>query len=414
MSRSRQPRANHNQDADEEKRLWSQIKAEAKKIDGLIVCIMKDSLVVILSVPKVELAELTRSPKARQGAIGNEIVELEKQQAAITDADDTPSDAAIDSKLEELYRENVRLSESISHMIEGKSDEVNLLDNIRILQALRESAEESIPLSAGSARSASTSGGAKSRAALVAKRKATAHAGSAVADEGEDRPGREKSARGSSAAPSMREPSVKIEDGAESVTSSIDNGGITSRPASEAGNLATSINTKDARALSVASATSATPLTPTAQQQARQALIPGAMVFYRNKGRAQEGEGILCRVTSVIGEGKQRRYEIQDADPDPQPGTGEPPAPYRASVSHLYAIPASNTLPDLPKGKNVLAQYPDTTTFYKAEVSTPWKLRDLSGEKGAYVRLRFEGEMEEAKETEVERRFVVPDPPTSK
>lgn len=38
MSRSRQPRANHNQDADEEKRLWSQIKAEAKKIDGLIVC----------------------------------------------------------------------------------------------------------------------------------------------------------------------------------------------------------------------------------------------------------------------------------------------------------------------------------------------------------------------------------------
>ena len=31
-------------------------------------------------------------------------------------------------------------------------------------------------------------------------------------------------------------------------------------------------------------------------------------VLYRNKAKAAEGEGILCRVTSVIGEGKQRRY----------------------------------------------------------------------------------------------------------
>ncbi|KAF4555953.1 SAGA-associated factor 29-like protein [Elsinoe fawcettii] len=401
MSRSRQPRANHNQDADEEKRLWSQIKAEAKKIDMMI---------------------------ARSGSIGNEIVEIEKQQAALLDADKL-SDATLDSKLEELYRENVRISEQIQHMIEGKSDEMNLLDNIRILQALRESAEESIPLSAGSVRSASTNGGAKSRAAMVAKRKATGNSGSAIVDDGDEStissprgsgrltagPGREKSARGSSAAPSMREASVKIEDGAESVTSSIDNGGVTSRPASEAGNLATNISSKEGRAPSSAtSTTSATPLTPTAVQQARQALIPGAMVFYRNKNRAAEGEGILCRVTSVIGEGKQRRYEIQDADPDPQPGTGEIPAPYRASVSHLYAIPASNALPDLAKGRNVLAQYPDTTTFYKAEVSTPWRAKDLSGEKGTYVRLRFEGEMEEAKEMEVERRFVVPDPPTTK
>lgn len=83
------------------------------------------------------------------------------------------------------------------------------------------------------------------------------------------------------------------------------------------------------------------------------------MVFYRNKGRAAEGEGILCRVTNVIGEGKQRRYEIQDADPDPMPGTGELPAPYRASVAHLVPIPSTNGgLQDLVKGKHVLAQYP--------------------------------------------------------
>lgn len=134
------------------------------------------------------------------------------------------------------------------------------------------------------------------------------------------------------------------------------------------------------------------------------------MVFYRNKGRAAEGEGILCRVTNVIGEGKQRRYEIQDADPDPAPGTGELPTPYRASVSHLVSIPSSNaSLPDLHKGKHVLAQYPDTTTFYKAEVSTAWRVKDLATEKGDLVRLRFEGEMEETKEMEVERRFVLID-----
>ena len=85
----------------------------------------------------------------------------------------------------------------------------------------------------------------------------------------------------------------------------------------------------------------------------------GAMVFYKNKGRASEGEGILCRVTSVIGEGKQRRYEIQDADPEPDPQTGDLPAPYRASVAHLVPIPKSNDgLGDLAKGRGVLAQYP--------------------------------------------------------
>ena len=85
-----------------------------------------------------------------------------------------------------------------------------------------------------------------------------------------------------------------------------------------------------------------------------------------------EGEGILCRVTSVIGEGKQRRYEIIDADPDPP----TPSVPYRASVNHLIPIPppsSNTTLRDLSKGKNVLALYPGTTTFYTAEVVAVWR-----------------------------------------
>ena len=36
-------------------------------------------------------------------------------------------------------------------------------------------------------------------------------------------------------------------------------------------------------------------------------LVAGTEVLYRNKGRTAEGEGILCSVTSVTGEGKQRR-----------------------------------------------------------------------------------------------------------
>jgi len=33
----------------------------------------------------------------------------------------------------------------------------------------------------------------------------------------------------------------------------------------------------------------------------------GAEVFYRNKDKKTEGEGILCSITSILGEGKQRR-----------------------------------------------------------------------------------------------------------
>jgi hypothetical protein len=85
-------------------------------------------------------------------------------------------------------------------------------------------------------------------------------------------------------------------------------------------------------------------------------LLPATEVLYRDpkKRTNTEGEGILCRVTTVIGEGKQRRYEIIDADPDPP----TPSMPYRASVNHLVPIPppsSNTTLPDLGKGKNVLA-----------------------------------------------------------
>jgi SAGA-associated factor 29 len=111
---------------------------------------------------------------------------------------------------------------------------------------------------------------------------------------------------------------------------------------------------------------------------------------------------------------KVDRYEIRDSDPDPP----TPPLPYRASVNHLVPIPPANSsLPDIPAKKQVLALYPGTTTFYKAEVVLPKvkkpsvggeAIRDGHGElKDGYVRLRFEGEEEAEREMDVERRYVL-------
>ncbi|KAH0274091.1 hypothetical protein KCU91_g5500, partial [Aureobasidium melanogenum] len=305
-SRNRQPRASLNQDADEERRLWNSIREGAKKIDSMV---------------------------ARSAAIGQEIIDVEKEQAALLEAGEL-TDMSLDDRLESLYRENVKISEDVSHIIDGKSDEMSLLDSIKILAGLREASEESLHLS-------------------------RSHSSSKVEGKSRER-NRERSVT------STREVSVKLEDGAESVASSVE--------ANE-------------------------------PRSSRLQLSLGAHVFYRNKGRTQEGEGILCRVTNVIGEGKQRRYEIQDADPDPVPG-GELPPPYRASVAHLMPIPTENKgLADLNKGRHVLAQYPDTTTFYKAEVSANWRAKDISLDRGDYVRLSFEGD--EMKVMEVERRFVL-------
>ncbi|OLL25369.1 SAGA-associated factor 29 [Neolecta irregularis DAH-3] len=63
----------------------------------------------------------------------------------------------------------------------------------------------------------------------------------------------------------------------------------------------------------------------------------------------------------------------------------------------------SQHLPLLRPGTTVLARYPETTTFYRAEFIG--MKRD-----GVSCRLRFEGEEEAGKETEVERRLVIEAP----
>ena len=57
----------------------------------------------------------------------------------------------------------------------------------------------------------------------------------------------------------------------------------------------------------------------------------------------------------------------------------------------------SGSLPSFAVGRQVLARYPDTTTFYRAEV--------MGAKKDVY-RLKFEGE-EDDKEMDVDRRYVL-------
>ncbi len=63
----------------------------------------------------------------------------------------------------------------------------------------------------------------------------------------------------------------------------------------------------------------------------------------------------------------------------------------------MIAIPTADTiLADYPVGKHVLARYPETTTFYRAEVT---------GGRKDVCRLKFEDDQNQ--EMEVGRRYVL-------
>ncbi|KAK1146501.1 hypothetical protein N8T08_002930 [Aspergillus melleus] len=126
-------------------------------------------------------------------------------------------------------------------------------------------------------------------------------------------------------------------------------------------------------------------------------LTMGAEVVFKHNKNKQgvEGEGIQCIIKSITGEGNKKRYDVQDPEPNEN---GEQGAVFKTTAVSLIPIPRVGTaLPSFSMGKQVLARYPDTTTFYRAEV--------MGSRKDTY-RLKFEGE-EDDKEMEVDRRFVL-------
>jgi len=137
-----------------------------------------------------------------------------------------------------------------------------------------------------------------------------------------------------------------------------------------------------------------------AAQRSRVAFVKGQDVVFKPKpSHPNEGtDWFLGKVQQVIGDGKARRYKVKDEDPDLPP---EQRQEYRTHASNMIPLPpVGQELPDLEKGKTVLALYPDSTTFYKAEVMSTDK------ETGK-VNLRFEGEENSGTLQVVERRFVV-------
>jgi SAGA-associated factor 29 len=133
-------------------------------------------------------------------------------------------------------------------------------------------------------------------------------------------------------------------------------------------------------------------------EKSGQFVIGAEVVFKHNKNKQGEGEGegIQCIIKGISGEGhKKRYYDVQDPEPNEN---GEQGAVYKTTAAFLIPIPqVGSSLPSFLVGKQVLARYPDTTTFYRAEVM---------GSKKDVYRLKFEGE-EDDKETEVDKRFVL-------
>ena len=123
------------------------------------------------------------------------------------------------------------------------------------------------------------------------------------------------------------------------------------------------------------------------------------MVFYRSERKTKEdGEGILCKVLRVVDK-KRDQYEIEDVE-------DEEHKPKVVMRSELQLIPPSNEgLSELTSKQPVLAMYPGTTTFYKADVVAV-KGKDI---RPGEVRLLFEDEEEQNKSMPVERRYILTD-----
>ncbi|KAI1336661.1 SAGA-associated factor 29 [Xylariaceae sp. FL0016] len=131
--------------------------------------------------------------------------------------------------------------------------------------------------------------------------------------------------------------------------------------------------------------------------RSKQAFAKDDEVAFKPKpANNEQTDWILGIVQDVRGEGKSRRYRVLDADVDENGHQKE----FRTSASSMILIPKEGTvLPPLDEGKVVLALYPNTTTFYKAEV------HGMDGENK--VNLKFEGEESSSTMQAVTRRHVV-------
>ncbi|GAV54463.1 hypothetical protein ZYGR_0AL01950 [Zygosaccharomyces rouxii] len=130
----------------------------------------------------------------------------------------------------------------------------------------------------------------------------------------------------------------------------------------------------------------------------------GSEVAFKPK-KGGEGEWFQCVVVKVSADGL--RFEVRDPEPDE---LGNPGKTFKCNWRDIIFIPPEGTdqktqTPNYPPGTKVLARYPETTTFYPAVV--------IGSKRDGTCKLKFDGEEEVDKETEVLRRLVLPCPTIS-
>ncbi|KAG1742369.1 SGF29 tudor-like domain-containing protein [Suillus paluster] len=116
---------------------------------------------------------------------------------------------------------------------------------------------------------------------------------------------------------------------------------------------------------------------------------------------ADENTWILAVITKCINQDKNR-YEVQDVEPQED---GQPGQCYNTTLRAIIPLPDPSALPtsaahlnayqEFPAGSTVMALYPDTSCFYRAEViSSPRDVqpigRGVSAKHIAMYKLKFE------------------------
>ncbi|RMZ76976.1 hypothetical protein DV738_g4583, partial [Chaetothyriales sp. CBS 135597] len=283
--------------------------------------------------------------------VGGEIMALEEEIRAVGYS--TPDQHR---RLDELYRKQMRLAESEKKII----DDQDIVNNIAILKTLQAS-DEPAP---------SRNGAAKSR-------------------KGSQRP-------------PIVEP--ELVDSPGGGTNGVGSAGGGHSPNEARNELMKRVKaTNSQRSSSVASQTRATVKEESADGKSAVLaggtaphLAVGVEVFYKfPKGSKEvEGEGIHGIIKKVWHDKKPVQYDVQDPEADP---AGKQTV-RRATARELVPIPTNAAnLPIFPTGSRVYAKYPETDTFYNAEVRL--------FAKGVYT-LMFEGE-EDNRELSVDKRFVL-------
>ncbi|KAI9846541.1 MAG: SAGA HAT/Core module component, partial [Sclerophora amabilis] len=248
------------------------------------------------------VSDMTRlkSINTRAAEVSKLIVEGEEKLSL----DSAPPVVEIDI-LQDLYREGVKLAEEEQKIL--KEDPNGAIQNIGILSALRDASEIELPRSTANLKGRNTKrkldgdSNAESPVPSPSVASSTTHS-------------RLKGSSGrSGSVPSIpkeaKEMAVKMEEPSLSAGAE----GVKGNMAEKAG-----------------------------------LLIKGAEVAYKqSKQKGIEGEWIQCTIISVSGEGKQKRFEVQDPEPDEN---GAPGQIYKTTAAALIPIPAKGTiLSDYPK-----------------------------------------------------------------